>query len=342
MHTPEYIQQLLKGRLEGALSPEEESIFMDALRSGNYRDILGKDILYQLETASPAQTGLPPQAQERIIQNILASPAPVVPLSRNRRRYWSMTAAAAVIVIASAVLLYTATSRKSPAQTAVKDIINSTGGTNTVHLEDGSTIQLAPGAHLSYATHFTGSSRTVRLEGDAFFKIAADLRRPFYVYCGDIVTHVLGTSFQISSQKDNVLKISVSTGKVEVSRSDKEHQSKTILYPNQQLTYTRNNTNPQPTLVDTPLVLTGNPDDKTFAAGEAFRFKAASLNMISTLVKEKYGIDIVMENPALGKNLFTGDLSHQPLYTALKIICLSVNAGYEARGTKIFVNTIKM
>ncbi|MBN9384614.1 MAG: FecR domain-containing protein [Chitinophagaceae bacterium] len=342
MHTPEYIQQLLKGHFEGSLSPEDESILMEALRSGNYRDIMGKDILHQLETSSSARTSLPPQTRERMIQNILASPALVVPISRNRRRYWIMTAAAAMIVIISATLLYTAASRKNPAQTDAKDIINTTAETNTLHLEDGSAIQLEPGAHLSYPPHFTGSSRTVRLEGNAFFKIATDPGRPFYVYCGDIITHVLGTSFHISAQKDNAFKIAVRTGKVEVSRSGDGQQSKIMLFPNQQLTYTSNTASPQPTLVDTPLVLTDNPDPKTFTAGETFRFKAASLNTISALIKEKYGIDIVMDKPALGKTLFTGDLSHQPLYTALKIICLSVNAGYEIKGTKIFVNTIKM
>lgn len=79
MHTPEYFQQLLKSHLEGTLSPEEESVFMEAVRSGNYRDILGNDILSRLEDHSPVQTDLPYQAQERIIQHILAPPV-LVPL----------------------------------------------------------------------------------------------------------------------------------------------------------------------------------------------------------------------------------------------------------------------
>jgi hypothetical protein len=345
MHTPEYFQQLLKGHLEGTLSPGEESVFMEAVRSGNYRDILGNDILSRLEDHSPAQTDLPYQAQERIIQHILAPPVrtPVIPVSHNRRRRWTMAAAAAIIVITGAALLYHhTTSQSTHTEAAPADIANTTSEIKNLRLEDGSIIELAPGAHLSYPAHFTGASRTVQLEGNAFFKIAADPRRPFYVHCRDIVTHVLGTSFHISSQKDNTLKITVRTGKVEISRSGGEQRPGIMLTPNQQLVYTREDPDPQPRLVDTPMVLTDNPDDRTFVAGKTFRFKAASLDDISRLVKEKYGIDIVLEKPALGKKLFTGDLSNQPLNIALTFICLSVGASYEIRGTKIFLNTHKL
>jgi hypothetical protein len=354
MHTPEYFQQLLKGHLEGTLSPGEESVFMEAVRSGNYRDILRNDILSRLEEHSPLQTDLSHQTQERIIQHILGSealspekshfeaPAPIIPVSRNRRRRWTIAAAAAIIVITGTALLYRHnTSTDSRTQTAHAGIVNTTSEIKNLHLEDGSIIELAPGAHLSYPAHFTGASRTVQLEGNAFFKIATDPRRPFYVYCRDIVTHVLGTSFHISSQKDNMLKIAVRTGKVEISRSGEGQHPGIVLTPNQQLVYTQDDPDPQPRLVDTPMVLTDNPDDRTFVAGETFRFKAASLNDISRLVKEKYGIGIILEKPALGKKLFTGDLSNQPLNIALKFICLSVGASYEIKGTKIFLNTYK-
>jgi transmembrane sensor len=340
MHAPEYIHRLLKGHLEGSLSPEEESIFWDALRSGAYRDLIGEDILSKLKDASLSArtTTLSPETQHRIIERILAEATPVIPISRSKRRFWMVAAAASVIVIIAGMLLYRTTLHPATDQQPLSAIDNHTPRMMPVSLEDGSVIELQPGARLSYPSHFTGAARTVRLEGSAFFKIAPNARQPFYAYSQGIVAHVLGTSFHIIAEKGEGLNITVRTGKIEVSKEATQNAG-TILTPNQQLRFAPEIKEPKPMLVDTPLVLTEDPDDHTFTAGEKFRFKAASLASVFRLMEHSYGISIVMENPALGKNLFTGDLGHETLYTALKIVCLSVNADYEVKGTKIFINT---
>jgi len=46
---------------------------------------------------------------------------------------------------------------------------------------------------------------------------------------------------------------------------------------------------------------------------------------------------MVMENESLAKCLFTGDIKGQNLYDQLEIICESVAATYEIRGTRILI-----
>jgi hypothetical protein len=48
----------------------------------------------------------------------------------------------------------------------------------------------------------------------------------------------------------------------------------------------------------------------------------------------------MVENESIYNCLFTGDISHQNLYTKLDIICKTLNASYEVVGTKILIHGI--
>lgn len=113
------------------------------------------------------------------------------------------------------------------------------GEKKTFQLSDGSEIILSPLSKLAYPKHFKKTSREVSLlEGEAFFKIAHDEKRPFYVGLADkIFTKVLGTSFQIRAFKaSGELNIAVATGKVAVGN---KQQLFGTLTRGQQITYNR-------------------------------------------------------------------------------------------------------
>lgn len=66
----------------------------------------------------------------------------------------------------------------------------------TVSLEDGSTVQLAPQSAVSVS--FAHGERRVRLlAGEAYFEVTHDETKPFKVVTGDAVTTVLGTGFDV-------------------------------------------------------------------------------------------------------------------------------------------------
>jgi ferric-dicitrate binding protein FerR (iron transport regulator) len=91
--------------------------------------------------------------------------------------------------------------------------------TAPVALKDGSKIYLNKNAEVTVYP-FTSSKRLVELKGEAFFEIAGDPSRPFVVNCGETVTEVFGTSFNIRQTMDQTL-ILVSSGKVIFSPADK-------------------------------------------------------------------------------------------------------------------------
>ena len=83
-------------------------------------------------------------------------------------------------------------------------------------LEDGSVITL--GAKSKIQTEFTATRRQVTLlDGEAFFDVAKDPNRPFFVAAQDTLVRVVGTKFDVKRSAD-IVHISVLEGVVEVMK----------------------------------------------------------------------------------------------------------------------------
>jgi len=87
-------------------------------------------------------------------------------------------------------------------------------GKKEVQLADGSLIMLNRNSRISFPDKFKSGIREVKLEGEAFFKIAKDPNHPFIVHANGTSIKVLGTSFNIRIIKDEMVQVSVLTGKV--------------------------------------------------------------------------------------------------------------------------------
>lgn len=89
-----------------------------------------------------------------------------------------------------------------------------------VTLSDGSVVLLGPSAKLCYPKAFASTNRQIALkEGEAFFDIAHQEKRPFTVHTtSGVDIKVLGTSFKVKSyQASRQIEVAVITGKVAVS-----------------------------------------------------------------------------------------------------------------------------
>lgn len=87
-----------------------------------------------------------------------------------------------------------------------------------VALADGSIVTLSPGSKLEYFAESTGTERNVRLEGKGFFDVASDAARPFIVDAAGATVKVLGTKFEIDTDKSpEELTVAVEEGRVQVT-----------------------------------------------------------------------------------------------------------------------------
>ena len=87
------------------------------------------------------------------------------------------------------------------AQPAVKteynELIVPRGGEYDIVLEDGTKVWMNADSKLRYPVIFHGGERRVYLEGEAYFEVARDTSRPFFVETGNQQIRVLGTAFNV-------------------------------------------------------------------------------------------------------------------------------------------------
>ena len=71
---------------------------------------------------------------------------------------------------------------------------------------------------------------------------------------------------------------------------------------------------------------------------ETFEFDDAPIAQVLDKIEKVYGIDIELENDKLNACPLTADITQQPLYTKLDIICATINGKYEVKGTTILIS----
>lgn len=105
------------------------------------------------------------------------------------------------------------------------------GGQYQVVLPDGTQVWLNSSSALSYPTEFSGNERRVKLTGEAYFEVAKNKDKPFYVEMNNTQIRVLGTHFDVSAYADdNAITTTLLEGSVQVSKNGKQ----ALLKPGQQ------------------------------------------------------------------------------------------------------------
>lgn len=266
-----------------------------------------------------------------------------------------LVAAAAATVLVPLCYVYFFNNHRDEARlpiTAAGTMLERTNTTTrpmSLSLEDGSLVTLDPGSKLVCPAHFPTDRREVYLEGGGFFKVSKSARQPFYVYYGNFVTHVLGTSFTIRMDKrQQQMEVAVLTGKVEVykrprvtqAEDSREQGDRVILTPNQRAVYRESEQRFETSLVEKPQPVRADTATLETPAGDpgAIVFNTATLSDIIRSFEKIYAIDIEVENEGIGNCHFSGDLSNMDLYKQLDVICQSLNMSYEVIGTRILIS----
>ena len=88
-------------------------------------------------------------------------------------------------------------------ETDEKVLTTPRGSEFKVVLEDGTEVWLNADSQLRYPDEFEGAERRVRVSGEAYFKVAKDEQRPFYVETAGQLIRVTGTEFNVNAYADD-------------------------------------------------------------------------------------------------------------------------------------------
>ena len=194
------------------------------------------------------------------------------------RRLRIVAAAAAVFLLLSVIGI----KLLNPSSSSSQIIANgSQETTKEILLEDGSIVYLNANATLHYPEKFSSNQREVTLQGEAFFEIAKDANRPFRIHTNHSEVEVLGTSFNIDTEK-NQTEVNVATGKVRV-KSLFENKSVDLI-PDQSVLVNNEKLNVFPT------------ENKNYLSWKTgvFHFEEASLNQVVEELNPYYNNKITL------------------------------------------------
>lgn len=176
-------------------------------------------------------------------------------------------------------------------QPATMHTVSTLAETQLVRLPDGTEVTLNHFSSLTYPEKFKARQRQVTLNGEAYFEVSKDKRRPFVVQTGVVSVEVLGTHFNVEAYPhDPEVKTTLLEGSVAVSVAG--HGRRMILSPNESAIY--NKEKRQLTLEESA----DAPAETVWRRGE-FIFNRLPLQEIARQLSNSFGVDIVIRDKAL-------------------------------------------
>lgn len=104
-----------------------------------------------------------------------------------------------------------------------------------VKLSDGTEVWMNADSKLTFPSRFIGEERVVKLEGEAYFKVAHNKEMPFIIQSNRVLTKVLGTEFNIRAFKGSPTHVTLINGSVAVEMP--EIKKEIFLTPGKSLAY---------------------------------------------------------------------------------------------------------
>ncbi len=166
--------------------------------------------------------------------------------SGNKLSYYYRIAAVLAFMLTFAFIAIQYSSHLEPEhQNVALNVIeknNLSGVKSTIHLPDGSVVNLNAESSIRFVEGFKDSVRWVDLDGEAYFEVAHNRKKPFIVKSGNIFTTAIGTAFNVNAYPDrSAIEVSLVEGKVEVHAEQEEKVlNETFLEAGQQVSYLEN------------------------------------------------------------------------------------------------------
>jgi len=199
-----------------------------------------------------------------------------------------------------------------------------------VVLPDSSRVWLNKRSKLIYAADFDETTRTVQLEGEAFFDVQRDTLRPFIIKTEEAQIKVLGTSFNIRAYpEEEQVELAVATGKVALTAE--EGTAAAIVTPGYAANLNRKN----------------NVIKKQKISGEnawawqsgRLQFKDRPLKEVLMDLERYYGVRLQLQNASLGDCRFTGNFQKTELQEALAVLTATLQLAYKEINNQTYILT---
>ena len=251
-------------------------------------------------------------------------------------KFSSIAAAASVAIIIVAAIFFAKQSKQKEVATPLAGLEkkqNSMGTKSTIQLADGSKVWLNADSKIQYPSSFEGSTREVYLNGEAFFEVAKNAKKPFIIHLANGTVRVLGTSFNIRAyDNEKTVETSVATGKVAFIpkyKSDDKKQDTVFLTPNNKVSYTY-------TVEKITIAPTLATDDNAWTEGKMI-FKARSLQDIAIELERNFGKKVVFTDDIARAYVLTGSFQDNTLEEVMYYLSKTKGFYYKITNNELLI-----
>lgn len=243
---------------------------------------------------NPSVTSVIPVAENNIAEEkphvvLTLSDGQTIPLNQHVGDSAIVEKAGATILSREGNLRYTATAEVQ--KLAWNKIEVPRGGEYQLTLADGTKVWLNSDSRLVYPVTFSGTTRELTLEGEAYFEVARDTALPFIVHTSGLDVRVLGTEFNVRTYAKDYQTATLVKGKVQLECGGEVCQ----LRPGQ-----------QGCLVDHKLQIREvNLETVTAWRNAVFDFRECPLEDILCDLARWYDLEVFYQNPEVKNYHFT-------------------------------------
>jgi transmembrane sensor len=225
-------------------------------------------------------------------------------------------------------------------------------------LSDGTIVTLNAGSRLKYDNHFGIADRVVEFQGEGYFNVATNEKKPFIVKTSHLNVIALGTEFNVKAYEDEkTIETTLVKGIVKVEEITEQSTSKTlVLKPNQKLTFFKENSSivsgtatpkgnciiksqsmqAQKSIAIPTLVAENINVDPVISWKEnRWIFEKQSLLQIAVELERRYDVQIIFESERLKTFRFTGIIVAEPIEQVLEVMSISAPINFKLKGNVV-------
>jgi ferric-dicitrate binding protein FerR (iron transport regulator) len=315
--TKEEFEALLDKYLNGLALPEETKLL---------------DEFFDSYHKKPGDvTEISEEVKGEILQNIQTRIGTTTRSADRSRGFnvWLRFAAAISFFLIASYFLYpylSPTQTNQPLAVKVKEVSAFKGQKLDIKLPDGTRIKLNANSRISYPENFSGSTREVTLDGEAYFDVRHNPSRPFIVYTQYATTQVIGTSFNVNTTQEAIA-VTLVNGKVNVSVPNGKTA---LLAPDQQAIIARGSTD----------IVTHKVSVEKYIGWKdnTLRFDHITVKEAFAIIENWYNVEIKVKDPALMNCIITSKYENESLENVLNSFLFMLKMDFKINGRLVTVS----
>jgi ferric-dicitrate binding protein FerR (iron transport regulator) len=244
-----------------------------------------------------------------------------------KKRVWYAAASVLVLATTAAVLLWPAPHQRPAATTIAANKIQSGEGRKKLQLPDGSVVWLNKNSRLQFdLDNFATGSRTVYLDGEAYFDVARMKDHPFVIHTPELVVKVLGTAFNVKAYASSATEATLISGAIQLELPQQQVKP-IVLKPREKFTlgtcsgckgHTADSS--RVTAVEPVHFLNKEYIEEIAWMNHQLVFRNKTFAQLAADMEQWFGVTIHIQEQAIAQYHFTGAFEQENITDALKAL----------------------